>query len=272
MSWRTVMRECIALVRSTWLTECSYRLNMAISLVSLAFVVVPLYFVSNALQPLMASAISSQSREYFAFTLLGALAFALISTSVSAFPSALGAAIGRGTLEAFLATPTSPAVIFSGMSAYSVLWALVRGAVLLATGVALGVHIVWGNSLTSAFILGLLLLAHAGVGLIGGSLLLCFRTTGPLLSGVLTVSAFLGGVYYPTHVIPSWLQQVSKVLPLTYDLRALRQSALRGEPFAAVSGDVAMLAAQTGVLLAIGSLAMAVALRHARRTGTLSHY
>lgn len=266
------MRECLALVRAAWQTESSYRLNMALSLISLALVVVPLYFVSNALQPLMASSIAQQSREYFAFTLIGALTFALISASISALPGALGAAIGRGTLEAFLATPTHPAVLFAGMSAYTVLWALVRGAVLLGAGVVLGVHIAWGNALTSALIIALLLVAYGAVGLVGSSLLLCFRTTGPLLSGALTVSAFLGGVYYPTHVIPSWLQEISKVLPLTYGLRALRQSALRGDDFASVSGDVAILALQTALLLLIGTIAIGAALRHARRTGTLSHY
>lgn len=266
------MRECLALIRSAWLTECSYRLNMALSLVSLALVVVPLYFVSNALQPMMASSISSQSREYFAFTLIGALAFALITASVTALPSALGAAVGRGTLETLLATPTSPALLFTSMSAYGVLWSLVRGAVLLATGIALGVHVVWSNGLTSALIVIVLLLAYAGVGLIGSSMLLCFRTTGPLLSGALTISAFLGGVYYPTHVIPSWLQQISRALPLTYGLRALRQSALRGEPFEAVSNDVAILGVFAVMLLSIGGIAMALALRYARRTGTLSHY
>lgn len=266
------MRECFAIVRSTWLTESSYRLNMAISLISLVFIVIPLYFVSNALQPLMASSISGQSREYFAFTLFGALALALISSSVSALPSALGSAIGRGTLEAYLATPTSPLVLFAGMSAYNVLWALARAAVLLIAGVALGVRVEWSTSPTSALILLLLLLAYAGVGLVGGALLLSFRTTGPLLNGALTVSAFLGGVYYPTHVIPSWLQQLSKALPLTYALRALRQSALRGESFAMVSADVGVLALQVVLFLGIGAIAMAAALRYARRTGTLSHY
>ena len=266
------MRECFALLRSAWQTESSYRLNMALSLVSLAFVVVPLYFVSNALQPLMASSIATQSREYFAFTLVGALIFALVSASMGALPAAIGSAIGRGTLEAFLATPTSPAVLFTGLSAYTILWALLRGGLLLFAGIMLGVHIAWANTLTSVFIVALLLLAYGAVGLVGGSLLLCFRTTGPLLSGTLTLSAFLGGVYYPTHVIPSWLQEVSKVLPLTYGLRALRQTALRGEHFASVSSDVAMLAVQTAVLLLLGSVAIAAALRHARRTGTLSHY
>lgn len=266
------MRECLALVRAAWKTESSYRLNMALSLVSLAVVVVPLYFVSNALQPLMATTIASQSAEYFAFTLIGAFTFALVSASVSALPSALGSAIGRGTLEAFLATPTHPAVLFAGMSGYTVLWSVVRGAALLAAGLVLGVHIAWTNSLTSAFIIALLLLAYGAIGLVGGALLLCFRTTGPLLNGSLTLSAFLGGVYYPTHVVPSWLQEVSRVIPMTYGLRALRQSALRGAPFADVAGDIGLLAGETLLLLAIGALSIAAALRYARRSGTLSHY
>ena len=266
------MRECLALMRASWQTESSYRLNMALSLFSLAVVVVPLYFVSNALQPLMASTIASQSAEYFAFTLIGALTFALISASVSALPSALGAAIGRGTLEAFLATPTSPAILFTGMSAYSICWALLRGGVLLLAGVLLGVHVTWANSLTALLILALLLLAYAAIGLVGGSLLLCFRTTGPLLNGALTVSAFLGGVYYPTHVIPSWLQELSRVLPLTYGLRALRQTALRGDSFGMVAGDIGILAALTALLVLVGSLSITIALRYARRTGTLSLY
>jgi ABC-2 type transport system permease protein len=266
------MRECLALLRAAWQTETSYRLNMALSLASLALVAVPLYFVSNALQPLMAASIAQQSSEYFAFTLIGALAFALISASVSALPTALAGALGRGTLEAFLATPTHPSVLFAGMSAYTVLWALVRAVVLLLAGLVLGVRIAWGSVPVDALIIGLLLLAYASVGLLGSSLLIRYRTTGPLLSGALTISAFLGGVYYPTHVIPSWLQEVSKALPLTYGLRALRQSALRGAEFTTVSGDVAILALQTAVLLFIGTVAIGSALRHARRSGTLSQY
>ena len=266
------MRECLALVRASWQTESSYRLNMALSLLSLAFIVIPLYFVSNALQPLMASTISLQSSEYFAFTLFGALTFALVAASMSALPTALGSAIGRGTLEAFLSTPTNPAVLFTGMSAYSILWAMLRGAILLVAGIGLGVHVAWANALTSAMIMGLLLLAYGAVGLVGASLLLCFRTTGPLLNGTLTLSAFLGGVYYPTHVIPSWLQEISKVLPMTYGLRALRQTALRGASFQVVAPDVAVLVALTACFVIVGSLSIAFALRHARRTGTLSHY
>ena len=143
---------------------------------------------------------------------------------------------------------------------------------LLGAGMLLGVRMAWATAVTSTLILALLIAAYAAIGLVGAALVLWFRTTGPLLSGALTVSAFLGGVYYPTQVIPSWLQQVSSILPMTYGLRALRQSALLGRPFATVSTDVFILSGQTAILLLAGGIVLALALRHARRSGTLAHY
>lgn len=264
------MREIGALLRSAWLAECSYRLNMVLSILSLAFIIVPLYFVGHALQPLMGSSIASQSREYFAFALLGALALSLVSSSVGALPGALAGALGRGTFESYLTTAASPARLFVGLSAYGILWGMVRAAVLLAAGIALGVRIAWINLPVILLVVALILVAHASIGLVGGSLLLRFRTTGPLLTGAVAASALLGGVYYPTTVIPSWLRELAGVMPLTYGLRALRRSALLGEPLQRVAGDVAILAAIALVLASAGALALAAALRQARRTGTLA--
>jgi ABC-2 type transport system permease protein len=266
------MREVAAFLRAAWLTEASYRMSTAFSLVSLVVMVIPLYFVSNALQPMMAPTIASQSRQYFAFALVGATAFAFISACTSALPSALGSAIGRGTLEAFLGTPTHLAVLFIGMSAYNIAWALLRAVLMVAAGVVLGARIAWQGLPTMSVILLLLVLAYGSVGLVGAALLLRFRTTGPLLNGILTASALLGGVYYPTQVIPSWLQDLSKAMPLSYGLRAARQVMLLGEPLTAVGHDVLTLALCVTVLLPVGILSVALALRYARSSGTLSHY
>ena len=266
------MREFVALLRATWLTETSYRLNMAFSLASLAFVVVPLYFVTKALQPVMAPSIAGEGREYFAFALLGAAVFSLVTAAVSSLPNALAGAIGRGTFETFLGTPTKPAVLFAGLSAYGLLWSAIRGAVILCAGVVLGVRIVAGSVPVVMLILALLVLAHLALGCIAGAMLITFRTTGPFVTGFLSGSMLLGGVYYPTHVIPSWLQDISNALPISYGLRALRQTALLGESLGAVQRDVIMLALSAAVLLALAILAIAAALHHARRAGTLGQY
>lgn len=266
------MGDAFAVLRATWLSESSYRVSMLMSIASLAFVAVPLYFVSNALQPVMATSIASQSSQYFAFTLVGAIAFTLVSASISALPNQLAGAIGRGTLEAFLATPTSPVSLFAGMSLYAVAWAIVRSAVLLAVGLALGVHVVWHNVALILLVLVLLIVSYAALGLFASAMLLCFRTVGPFIGGGLAVSALLGGVYYPTHIIPSWLQTISQFLPITYGLRALRQATLLGLGIGGVGRDVAILAAFAAGLLLAGGIAVASALRYAKNAGTLSQY
>ena len=266
------MREIGALLRASWRTESSYRVSMLLSLLSLVVMVVPLYFVANALQPTMGSTISSQSQQYFAFVLLGATVYSLLNACTSALPTALASAIGRGTLEAFLGTPTHVAVLFAGMSAYSIAWAIFRAILMVVVGVALGAQLYWTGLPATLGILVLLVLAYGSVGLMGAALLLRFRTTGPLLTATLTVSALLGGVYYPTHVIPSWLQEVSRALPLSYGLRAARQATLLGQPFHVFSHDVIVLAMYVAVLLPVGLLSVGFALRHARHSGTLGQY
>ncbi|HEY2854816.1 MAG TPA: ABC transporter permease [Gemmatimonadaceae bacterium] len=266
------MRETVAMIRAAWLAETSYRMNMLFSLASLLTMVVPLYFIANALQSTMATRISAEGSQYFAFVLIGATTYMFIAACTSALPSALASAIGKGTLEAFLGTPTNWATLFVGLSGYNILWALVRASVMIAMGVALGARVALHGLIPLVLIVFLLVLAYGSVGLIGAALLLRYRTTGPLLNGVLTASALLGGVYYPTYVIPSWLQQVSKAMPLSYGLRAARQVALLGQPFHAVSHDVIILTLCVTALLPIGILCVATSLHYARKSGTLGHY
>ena len=59
------MNEAFALVRAYWLTRTSYRLRMILALVGLLASVVPVYFVADALQPMMNESISDEGGQYF---------------------------------------------------------------------------------------------------------------------------------------------------------------------------------------------------------------
>jgi ABC-2 type transport system permease protein len=192
--------------------------------------------------------------------------------TISALPNTLANSIRTGTLEALFVTPVRTSTLLSGMMAYSVLWAGAKSLVLLAAGGVLGAHYATGHLLAAALIISLIVLAYAAFGILGGALILVYRTTGPLLKGVLLVSTLLGGVYFPTKVVPSWLSAVSSVTPLTYGLRALRQTLLEGVPLSAVADDLGILAAFILVLLATAGAVWRIALRHARHAGTLAQY
>jgi ABC-2 type transport system permease protein len=245
---------------------------MLISMAGLLVMVVPLYFVAGALQPVMADAIRTEGGQSFGFLLIGLATFSLVSAAVIALPSAVETGIRTGVLEALLATPTTASTLLAGLGAFDLAWAGLRGSVLLAAGWALGANLDVAHLIPGLSIVLLILLAHLPFGLLGAAMVLAFRTAGPLPKGVLMVSGLLGGVYYPTHVIPSWLQTFSAWLPLSYGLRALRRVVLQGASLSEVQSDLLVLALATVVLFALGTVALAAAFRFARQQGTLAQY
>jgi ABC-2 type transport system permease protein len=142
----------------------------------------------------------------------------------------------------------------------------------VGSGLLLGVSVVWSHFVPGLVVMALTTLAYFGIGLVSAAMVVAFRTSGPLLGGIMTVSSLLGGVYFPTHVIPSWVARVSDVIPLTYGLRATRRLWLDGAPLATVAADVAVLSAMAFATCAAGGWALHYTLRDARRRGSLGQY
>ncbi|MFO7260509.1 MAG: ABC transporter permease [bacterium] len=266
------MRGAVALIRARWLAARSYRVRMVFSTLSLLATVVPLFFVANALQPIMADKIAAEGDQYFAFLAVGTMTFLLLPVSVNALAGEIGSGINTGVLEALLGTRTRLSEVLAGLIGFSLLWAGLRAATMLVGAWLLGATILWSRVGLALLIVLLIVLAYVPFGMMAAALVIAFRTTGPLPQAVTTLSALLGGVYYPTHVIPSWLESVSGMIPLTYGLRALRRTLLEGEPLRAVLPDLAILALFVVGLLSVGMIALRVALAYARRVGSLSHY
>jgi ABC-2 type transport system permease protein len=266
------MHEVVALVRSSWLSGNSYRLGFLISLGALMAGIIPMYFVANAIQPVVADSIQTEGSHYFGFLLIGMAAYWFLNSAVGALPSALGSQIGSGTLEAVLNTPARLPFLVAAFHAYPLLWTGARTGLMVMTGAVLGAAIAWSHVPFAVVIVLMIVLVHVPFGLMSAACVLIFRTPTPLNSIMLTVSMLLGGVYYSTSVIPSWMGAVSEYVPLTYGLRALRRVVLEGMSPIAVSADLAMLAGFGAVLWVVGLAAFLYGLRYARRAGTLSHY
>jgi len=266
------MGKVLALVRANWLTAASYRFNLFVSLVSLLTMVIPVYFVAGALQPVMAKSIAGQGGEYFGFLLVGITTLMFLTTAVTSLPAALGSSVASGTFEALLGTRARLSEIVAGMVGYAFIWTTVRAFLLFAVGWMLGAPLVGEQSPAALLILGMIVLAYFPFGLFAAAGVLAFKTSGSLPAAVLTVSGLLGGVYYPTQVIPSWLQDLSAVIPLTYGLRALRAVVLEGGALSASAPDLAVLAGFIVLLFASSLYVFTRAVRHAKHAGTLAQY
>lgn len=268
----TLMLSSLALIRASWRSAASYRLRLMLSFVSLALSVVPLYFIAGALQPTMAASIEAEGGQYFGFLIVGSIAFMLVSSAVSALSSEIGSGINTGVLDALLGTPARMPSILGGLVGYGMLWTAARGLVLLIGAWLLGTTLHWEQALSGVLIMLLIVAAYLPIGMIAAACVVAFRTPGPLPQLVLGGSALLGGVYYPTSVIPSWIQGLSDLVPLGYGLRALRATVLDGQSLGAVMYDTSVLALMALVLGMAGTACLMAAFAYARRTGTLSHY
>lgn len=268
----TNLRKIAALIRATWLNVASYKMQQLVSMAGLVTAVVPVYFVSNALQPMMANTVANQGGQYFAFVIVGVATYFCIAAAVGSLHSSLSAEIRSGGLEALLSTPTPLSVLMLGMMGQALSVTAMRVAVLLVAATLFGAKFVAGGVLVGLIIVLLLILAYGGLGLYAASMVLAFKTPGPLPTTILAISTFFGGVYYPTHVIPSWLQLGAYVVPMTYGLRALRETLLEGAPFMTVAGDLMILLLFAIALVTSGMLVFGAALRYARATGTLAQY
>lgn len=266
------MRKAVALVRARALTAASYRVQLALSIATVLVSVVPIYFVTSALQPVMSESIAGEGGHYFGFVLVGTIAFYFLTTAVNQLPGEFGSDLRTGTLEAVLSTPVRMTEIVTGTVGFGMLWTAFRCVILLGAGWILGVEVAWARLPAAGLVVGLLVLAYLPYGMLASASILAFRTAGPIAQGILFASAMLGGVYYPTRVIPSWLQDISAAIPLTYGLRALRRILLEGASLGGVLPDLGVLVAFVVVLSAGGALALAAALRYARRNGTLAQY
>lgn len=266
------MREIGAMVRAQWRIALSYRTRMLLSLASVLVGVIPVFFVARAVQPLLAGALVDQGGQLFSFIVVGTIAMLFLGSAIGTMPTAVGSGISTGIWEAMLATPARVWGLLGGFTTYDLLWTLARSIALLVAAWALGARIAWSGAALSLGVLLLIVLAYLPIGILSAALVLALRTTTPLPRVVLVASVFLGGVYYPTSVIPSWIQRVSDWIPLTYGLRALRRALLEGWTLRQILPDVEMLVLFDTVLLLVACAAFAAALRYARRAGTLAQY
>ena len=76
------MHRVWALVRSNWLSATSYKLGFMFSFGSLVLSVVPIFFITGALQTTMENVIKGKGDQYFACLVVVDIAFNLVSTAI----------------------------------------------------------------------------------------------------------------------------------------------------------------------------------------------
>lgn len=161
-----------------------------------------------------------------------------------------------GLVHKLLVSPTPRTALVLGKGLSAGVRGLSQAVVIYALAFVLGVHINW-NPLALAGVLAAVLLGSACFSTLS-LIIACLVKTRERFMGigqVMTMPAFFASnAIYPIAMMPPWLQALSRVNPLTYEVDALRALMIRGVPSEFGLGlDLAVLAVALALLTALGS-------------------
>lgn len=251
----------------------SYRAAFGMRLLTAGLSLTAFYFFARFVDMGRSPLLAPYGGDYLGFALVGLVLINLQHTAMSAYPEAIRQAQLTGTLEAMLATPTPSWLVLLCAPLYtfatSALWAVIY---LVAGVLVFGVRFGPVNWTTLALAAPLSLLAFASLGFIGAALTMVVRRNAPLSALMGGASALLGGVLYPTGVLPGWLQTAAQALPITHALELVRRAVFTNAGLDQLGPSLLGLALFCAVCAPAGLVCFAWSLRRARRDGSLTHF
>jgi ABC-2 type transport system permease protein len=177
----------------------------------------------------------------------------------------------EGTIEYTFMAPLSRPVHLIGMGLFAIAYGLVRATLIFAVVAAMfGLHMPEANFGTALLLLGIASVSFIGIGMMTAVLPLISPEKGTQLGfmaqGIMLV---VSGVYYPTSVLPQWMQAISTISPATYALRGIRAAILEGATPADVWGDIWPLILIGIVAIPLGLWVFRRGEQYAKRHGKL---
>ncbi|MBN2026494.1 MAG: ABC transporter permease [Actinobacteria bacterium] len=263
------MRKAFAFLKRDFLIETSYRLNFLLSLAGVVFTVAIFFFLGKIVDP---AAVQDSADDYFSFVLVGTAMAMYLRTGLGSFAESLREEQMMGTLEAMMSTPTSLTTIILSSSIWRFLFTSISVLAFLVVGACFGVSFAGANVFAALLLLVLTVMSYAALGIISASFIIVFKRGDPINWVVSSLSILLGGVFYPTGVLPGWMQFFSRLLPITWSLEGIRGALLKGEGFSALWQEFLALAVIAAVLIPLSLAFFGLAVNYARKTGTLVKY
>jgi ABC-2 type transport system permease protein len=263
----------LAFIKRDVSLEISYRLSFIMQLGGILFSVAIFYFMAKLFGTAVAPQLADYGGDYFSFVLIGLAFTGFLGLSLSSFAASIREGQMMGTLEIMLLSPTRLSAILLSSSLWAYILTTLRVVIYLLFGAFIfGASLGQANIPAAILVMLLSIASFSGIGIMSAAVVLLIKKGDPVAWLLGGASSLLAGVYYPISVLPDWLAPVSRVLPLTYALDAMRLAMLQGYSIYELRFDILVLSGFTIVLTPLAFLVFKKALRRAKIEGSLIQY
>ena len=199
--------------------------------------------------------------SYFDFIAPGIMAMTVMMSVMTGLPVAISQEKEIGTMDGMMVAPINRLSILLGKTIAQTGRGLIQGVIILALAIGLFGVAIQGSILLVFALLLLGVFSFVGLGIVITSFTKDQETAQMLMMTLMFPMMFLSGVFFPIQQMPWYMQDISKVLPLTYAADALRKVMVLGAGIPQISNELI-------ILIAFGIVMIAIALPVFRRMMT----
>lgn len=268
-----MLRMALAFIKKDLLLFMSYKANLIMQIFSIVFGVAIFYYMGEVFKGINSPVLKSYGGSYFAFLLIGMAFTDFLTISLATFNATIRENQLMGTLEIILLSPINLLEILLFSSLWSYIFTSFRFILYILIGITIfGLEAGNMNIIGAVIVLILSIICFMPIGIIAASIIMIIKKGDPINVLFSVTSMLLGGVLYPTSVLPDWLNRVSYFLPITHSLNAMRGAILQGYSIAQLFPEMLTLILFSIILFPLGFLSFQAAVKRTRVTGSVGHY
>jgi ABC-2 type transport system permease protein len=166
--------------------------------------------------------------NYFEFIAPGLMAMVIMFAAMTGLAASISRERELGTLDGILSAPISRLAIVLGKSLAQVVRGLLQAILALILAIVFFGVVVHGSYLLLLLLLLLTVFSFIGIGIMISALASEQETAMTIMMTITFPMLFLSGALFPIQQMPTAIQAVSKFLPLTYAVNALRECIVLG--------------------------------------------
>jgi ABC-2 type transport system permease protein len=193
----------------------------------------------------------SGTPSYFDFIAPGIMAMTVMMSVMTGLPVAISQEKEVGTLDGMMVAPINRLSIILGKTLGQTARGLLQGVIILVLAAGL-FHVAIQGSILLVFALLLLgVFSFVGLGIVITSFAKDQETAQMMMMTLMFPMMFLSGVFFPIQQMPWYMQDVSRVLPLTYASQALRKVMVLGAGIPDISTELTIMIVFGAIMTAI---------------------
>jgi ABC-2 type transport system permease protein len=189
--------------------------------------------------------------NYFQFVAPGIIAMVTMMAVMMGLAGSIAREKEQGTLDGLLVAPVSRFSIIMGKTGAQTVRGLMQGTIVLFLAMVFFHVKIYGNFLIMLLVIILGIFSFVGLGILVSAAVEEQETAMTIMMTVTFPMLFLSGAFFPLQQMPGFMQAISKCVPLTYEVEALRQVVVLGAGLGEVMRPLLILLGFGVVTLAI---------------------